>query len=121
MYQVINIGDQSVPMKATAATQYRFKAVFGTDLMSVLSRAYRSQEAQGEVAELIPKLGYIMAKQADPETDWGKLNNQSFMDWAEQFDSTAMDDALLPILGIYNANTKTTSTSKNRVGAPLGK
>lgn len=121
MYKVVNIGDHAVPMKATAATQYRFKTVFGTDMMSVLSKAYADKDSRGDVAELIPKLGFIMAKQAEGEKNWTSINVQDFYEWAEQFDSTAMNDALLEILFVYNANTQTTATPKNREGAPSGK
>lgn len=121
MYKEIKIGDQSVPMRSSAATQYRFKGVFGTDLMSALSRAYKSQDAQGEIVELVPKLGFIMARQADNEKDWGKINLQTFLDWADQFDSSDMNDALGDILTTYNQNTKTTSTPKNPGGAPSEK
>lgn len=118
MYQIIKIGDQDVPMRSSAATQYRFKAIFGTDLMSALTRAYNSPENRGDAAELIPKLGFVMNKQAENVTEWGKLNLQAFLDWADRFDSTAMDEALLDIIAVYNANTKTTSTPKNSGGAP---
>lgn len=121
MYQIIKIGDQSVPMKATAATQFRFKTVFGTDMMSVLSKAYQNKDDRGEVVEIIPKLGYIMARQADGEQDWTSLNMQSFLEWADQFDATEMGEALLEILAVYNANTTTTAKPKNRRGAPSGK
>lgn len=121
MFQIIKIGDQSVPMKATAATQYRFKTVFGTDMMSVLSKAFQSQDDRGEVVDIIPKLAYIMARQADGEKDWTSLNTQTFIEWADQFDSTEMGDAYLDILAVYNANTKTTAKPKNRRGAPSGR
>lgn len=121
MYQIIKIGDLSVPMKATAATQFRYKTVFGTDMMSVLSRAYQNTSERGEAAELIPKLGYIMNRQAEGEKDWTSLNMQTFIEWVDQFDSTAMNNALLSILAIYNANTITTSKPKNPEGAPLGR
>lgn len=121
MFQIIKIGDQSVPMKATAATQFRFKTVFGTDMMSVLSKAYRNEDDRGEAAEVIPKLGYIMARQADGEKDWTSLNMQTFLEWADQFDATEMNDALFEILHLYNANTATTAKPKNRRGAPSGR
>lgn len=121
MYKVVNIGDHAVPMKATAATQYRFKTVFGTDMMSAMTKAYQNKEGQAEIAELIPKLGFVMARQAEGEQNWTSLNMQDFYEWADQFDSTDMDDALLQIIAVYNANTITTSKPKNRAGAPSGK
>lgn len=118
MYQVIKIGDQDVPMRSSAATQYRFKSVFGADLMSALSRAYNSPDNRAEAAELIPKLAFIMARQAANETEWGKINTQTFLDWADQYDATDMAEAAIDIVSVYNRNTKTTSSPKNPEGAP---
>lgn len=121
MYQIIKIGDQDVPMRSSAATQYRFKAVFGTDLMSALSRANKSPENQTEAAELIPQLGYIMAKQADNSTEWRKLNFEAFLEWADQYDTSDMAIAAPEIVQIYSSSARTTSTPKNPGGAPSGR
>ena len=121
MYQIIKIGDHDVPMRSSAATQYRFKAVFGTDLMSAIAKASNSPEARTDVTELLPMLGFIMARQAADEKEWGKLNEQAFLEWAEQFDAADMSDALLDIMAVYKKNTRTTSTPKNPEGAPSGR
>lgn len=96
MERVINIGGQSVAMKATASTLRRYRAQFGRDLLEdfqTIQQAMGFSEADpgtalpaaGAVLDLVADLAYIMARQADPSVP---VNPE---DWLDRFDVFPVD------------------------------
>lgn len=107
MFGVVNIGGKDVEMLANAATPYRFNQVFKDDF---LQRATSGNEAAQ--VDLFIKVGFIMAKQAEKKTDISKLNVESFYKWLEDFEPTAMTEAVTEIANIYSGNTVNQATPK---------
>ena len=61
--------------------------------------------------ELVIKLAYVMAKQAE-KADMTKLNNDTFMKWLEDFETTDFFEVTDDILNLYSGQMSTTSEAK---------
>lgn len=111
------------PLLANAATAIRFKQIFGVDLLSKFANAQTETE-NGTKYEIdfIPELAYIMAMQAKQDrTALDKLNRTSFIDWLEQYDSFAFENAAEEIINVYVSNLPGSSEAKKNTGRQKGK
>ena len=106
MFKTMEIGGKELELVANAATPFRFKQVFHKDLFSVLGNEERAAE---EGVETITQLAYIMTKQAE-KTDMGKLNEDGFIQWLEEFPPMAFVDSAEEILNAYMDQTQGTAT-----------
>lgn len=106
MYGEITLGSKAVPMLTNATTSFRYKHIFHEDLLAVFSG--RIDEGQ---EELVIKLAYVMAKQAE-KADMTKLNNDTFMKWLEDFETADFFEVTDDILNLYSGQMSTTSEAK---------
>lgn len=107
MLKTVTIGDVEVEILSNAATPYRYNMVFHDDL--IMKTANGMTEA--EAVEIAPKLGYIMAQQAQ-KGDLSKLSEDRFLAWLEQFEFMDVIEASADIIEAYTASKKTTSVPK---------
>lgn len=89
-------------MTANGASVYRYKQVFREDFLALASNS----DDDIENVELFVKMGYIMAKQAE-KADFSKLNFDSFLEWAGEFEPNALEIAAGDIGNIYAGNSET--------------
>lgn len=108
MFKTIEIDGKELEFAANAATPFRYKQVFKSDLFYVLSDEKRAEE-QG--AEAIMRLAYIMNKQAE-KADMNKLNEDDFIAWLEGFSAMAFVNASEDIINAYMESTVGTATPK---------
>lgn len=101
MTGTVNIGGIDVEMTANAATPFRFKQCFGLDFFQMSTETLTDAEA----VDTYQRLSYIMAMQAT-NADLSKLNEEGFFKWLEQFDSTAMIEAMPDVAAIYAGNAQ---------------
>ena len=121
MYKVIQLLDadgnmKDVPMLANAATPFRFKQVFGQDLLVLFQTSVSNNGAYD--LDFISELAFIMAKQAkakDDGADLSKLNKEWMLDWLEQFDGFELLNNANEIIGVYLGNAEITSKEKKKV------
>lgn len=119
MYKVISMkaedGSQiDVPFLANAATPFRFKSIFGQDLL-VLFQTFDANEAFD--IDFVSQLAFVMAMQAQSKTggvDMETINKESLLSWLEQFDSFSLYDKAKEILSIYLGSSKITSIEKKK-------
>lgn len=113
MFRELQIGEKTVGMAANAATPYRYKQVFGEDLLPYFS-GKRSEEDQ---SLMIQQLAYVMAMQAEGN-DFKKTNFETFLAWSTQFGPMDMigRKVAAEILAVYTENTKTLSKPKKNTG-----
>lgn len=115
MYREINIGAKIVPMLANGATPIRFRMVFGKDIMSEFNKVDDDME---NTTGCISELAFIMAKAAEAKNG-GKplsnLNQESFIEWLEQFEALDVTMAADEIVELYLGNEKTLSEDKKKV------
>ena len=108
MYRVIKIGEKDVEMVANAATPYRFKQIFRKDYF----RYTVSEDRDGaEDMDVMARMAYIMAMQA-AKADMAKLNEDTFLEWMEQFGVMDVIGAVADIMDMINGNSAEKSTPK---------
>ena len=106
MFKTIILDGKKIDLSANAATIFRYKQVFGKDLLGILGN---EQRAEAEGIEAVTQLAYIMAKSAE-NADMNKLNYDEFIKWLEDFEPMAFVDAAEDILSLYMDSSKATST-----------
>ena len=102
-----------VKLLANAATKYRFRQIFGLDLMNELAEM-DEKRAPGHVCEIIEMLAYTMAMQAKGEADKGSIDD--FFIWLEDKDANDITESIEDVLKIYQGNQKSLSEIKNPEG-----
>lgn len=102
---------------AVGTTQYRYKQIFGKDLMVSISKLlnkdldYVGDDADFSVSD---KLAFIMNCQAEKK-DMNCQNFETFLEWVEQFDAAALFDHMNDFIAIYLGNKESTSTPKKEI------
>lgn len=108
MYKTVMVDGNEMGLSANAATPFRYKQVFKSDLFSVFGNEKRAEE---EGVEVVTKLAYIMHNQADG-ADMNKLNEADFITWLEGFSAMAFVNASEEIINAYMDSTVGTATPK---------
>lgn len=113
MYKVVKIGDHDVPMLAMASVDVYYKHCFGSDPLAVQTK---DDPQVSEVIELFQQMGFIMAKFAETKSrkEMLKLNEESFIDWIEQFDRAELIKALPDIRAIYDGEKAPSAEEKKQ-------
>lgn len=99
---------------AVGSTQYRYKQIFGSDLMGDLTKLINldtnttNPDADFSISD---KLAYVMNCQAEKK-DMTCQNFDMFLEWVEQFDSSALLDHMGDFVSIYIGNKASTSKPK---------
>lgn len=105
MYGKVKISDKEVEFLANASTSFRFKNIFGIDLIALLAKG-----DEGAVDDY-ERLAFVMAKQAE-KADMNTLTAEDFYLWLESFEFTDLVEALPEIVGLYMKNKITASDPK---------
>lgn len=107
-----------IELLANAATKYRFRQIFGLDLMNELAEMTEKQ-TPGHICEIIEMLTYTMMMQAKKEAEKGSIDD--FFVWLEDIDANEITERIDEILTIYQGNQKSLSEIKNPDGPPSAK
>lgn len=79
----VKIGEKTVPMTANAATDALYESLFNSSAIQIQTGR---DLTSGEVVELIYRVGYVMAKQAEcPSWKLPKLSIKDYHKWLSQF------------------------------------
>lgn len=99
---------------AVGSTQYRYKQIFGKDLMGDITKLINSdtnkvdKDADFSVSD---KLAYVMNCQAEKK-DMNCQNFDMFIEWVEQFDAASLLSHMGDFVSIYIGNKASTSEPK---------
>lgn len=115
MYGVIKVGERDLPLLANAATPIRYKQVFHRSLMPF----FLGQESDGDSAEMVGELAYVMARAAEG-ADMNKLSFDDYVNWLEGFDAMAFSkpDTAGKVMDIYAGNQTTDAEVKKNHDQP---
>jgi len=105
-------GGREVNLLANALTKYRYRQIFGSDLMDELQTV--TEGSAGQQAELFEKLCYVMATQAEKRSETASI--EDFLNWLEDFESGEILESALEIVAVYQNNQKGLSEVKNQEG-----
>lgn len=114
MYKEIDLdtqeGMKTFSFLATGTTAYRYKQCFHQDLMIALNNMEDTANDQADMT-VGDKLAYIMNAQAEKK-DMNKLNVDSFLTWADQFDGAELFLHMKDFVSLYLGSRQTTSVPK---------
>ena len=124
MRSKVTIDGKEIELLSNAATPYRFKQAFGTDLIRFFTDAATSKEYADDTETVViaQQMAYVMAKQADG-SDLTRISMEDFLVWMEQFDPIPFNnfDTVIQIIEAYTGQQKTTSESKKKADHPKEK
>ena len=111
MYEVVKIGDREVPMLAMASVDVYYRNIFHEDPV----KAQLSQD-EGALVDCMMKMGFVMAKFAETHDrkEMNKLNEDSYLDWLDEFYRGDYLEALPEIRAVYENQKAPTSAEKKR-------
>lgn len=114
MFDIVKIGEKEVPMLAMATVDIYYRHCFGEDPLIV-----QTQDApdMARVIQLFQQMGFIMAKFAETKNrkEMLKLNEESYLEWLEQFERNDIIAALPDIRAVYDGEKRTVSEEKKPV------
>ena len=124
MYQEISLrlsdgSEKKFPFLSTGTTAYRYKQAFHQDLMILLNKMENSEDDQTDMT-VGDKLAFIMNAQAE-KRDMNKLNEDAFLECAEQFDGDELFLHMQEIVTLYLGSRRTTSKPKKEAAQRSGK
>lgn len=105
-------GGKVVKLAANAATPFRFKQLFGQDLLKLFKKA-EDEEEQPILGEVITQMAFIMNRQAEG-VNLNSVSMDDFYSWLEEYD--AMDFVLAgeEIINFYLGSSKPTIEAKKK-------
>ena len=113
MYDIVRIGERDVPMLAMASVDIYFRHCFGVDPLTIQTR---ENPETAEIISLFQQMGFIMAKFAETKSrkEMLKLNEESYLEWLEQFERADLIAALPDIRAVYDGEKRTSSEEKKQ-------
>ena len=106
-------GGKEVKLAANAATPFRFKQLFNTDLLKIFQQSTKSEDDQMILADVITQLAYIMNKQAEG-ANMNNISMDDFYTWLEGFEAMDFVNAAQAIIDVYLASTQTSVDPKKK-------
>lgn len=124
MYKVIALKtdegeDIKVPFLANAATPFRYKSLFGKDLLLLFQKAVNEDGVYD--IDFVSELAFVMAMQArsrNEDLDINTVNRDNMLSWLEQFGGFELFSHANEIMNVYLGNEETTSKEKKKVRKP---
>ena len=118
MYAVIKIGEKDVPMLSMASVDIYYRNIFHEDPIKVQA----NDADEGALINLFLKMGFVMAKFAElkDRKEMSKLNEDSFLDWLDQFDRGDYYNALPDVRRVYEGQGVTDVDAKKKESEPQG-
>lgn len=117
MFNNVKIGDRIVPMLAMASSDVYYKNVFHEDPLKLQAE---NSEDPGKMVAFHMRMAFIIAKYAElhDRKEMAKLNEDSYIDWLDQFDRMDLIDALEDVMMTYNGQALQSSEAKKNNEEP---
>lgn len=109
MEKTIHIDGKAVPLKASASTLRRYRAVFNRDLLddfNTLRNAINENAVNGDALEILQNLTYVMAKQAKPTIP-------DIETWLDSFEAFDVENFGIDVGNLFADTLTTRSEAKN--------
>ena len=103
-------------MRATAATAYRYRQVFRTDLLVELTK----DVPEAAKIEIFQRLAYIMTAAAANE-DMNALSESGYLDFLDRFEYLELVESLPSVVELYMASKTNMADAKKKQGPQNGK
>lgn len=106
-------GGKELTLTANAATPFRFKQLFGEDLLQILQKTTKAGKNNLEITETISQLAFVMQKQAE-KADLSSVTETDFYAWLEEFEPMDFAWAAKDIISIYMQTTQPSVEAKKK-------
>lgn len=106
-------GGKEIKLAANAATPFRFKQLFGTDLLKIFQQSTKDEDNQMVLADVVTQLAYIMNKQAEG-ANMNDISMDDFFTWLEGFEAMDFVTAAEQIINTYLSSTITSVEAKKK-------
>lgn len=106
-------GGKAVDLAANAATPFRFKQLFNTDLLKIFKQSTENEEDQTDLADVITQMAYIMNRQAEG-ADMNKISMDDFYTWLEDYEPMDFITVGDKVVDVYMASAKVSVEAKKK-------
>ena len=106
-------GGKEVKLAANAATPFRFKQLFGSDLLRIFQQSTKSEDDGMTLGEVVTQMAFIMNRQAEG-ANMNDISMDDFFSWLEGFEAMDFVNAGEEIINVYLSSTKTSVESKKK-------
>ena len=106
-------GGKDVKLAANAATPFRYKQLFGGDLLKIFQQSAKSEEDSAILGDVVSQLAFIMNRQAEG-ADMNHLSMDDFFAWLEGFEAMDFVSAGEEIVRTYLSSTQSSVEAKKK-------
>lgn len=106
-------GGKEVKLAANAATPFRFKQLFGSDLLRIFQQSTKSEYDGMTLGEVVTQMAFIMNRQAEG-ANMNDISMDDFFSWLEGFEAMDFVNAGEEIINVYLSSTKTSVEAKKK-------
>lgn len=117
MYNVVKIGEKSVPMLCMASCDVYYRQIFHEDCIKLQSK---KDFDEGDLISFLQRMGFVMAKFAElkDRKEMLKLNEDAYLEWLDQFDRAEYLNALVDIRMTYEGQQLPSADAKKNSDRP---
>lgn len=112
MTKTVTIDGREIKLKSTALTVYKYREVFGSDLVVDMQKLQESINNKDELGTMdltvFMKVAYIFAKSADPTIE------ETCEEWLDTFETFSIYEVMPEIMDIWKLSNKTTAIPKKK-------
>lgn len=106
-------GGKEVKLAANAATPFRFKQLFGKDLLRLFNDSSKNESEMVDLADTITELAFIMNSQAEGK-DMNRLSLDEFYSWLEDYEPMDFIVKSQEVVKVYLSSTQVSAESKKK-------
>lgn len=105
-------GGKELKLAANAATPFRYKQLFGGDLLQIFQQSSEKNEG-GILADVVSQLAFIMNRQAEG-ANMNSVSEEEFYAWLEGYEPMELILAGQEIINTYLSSTIATVDAKKK-------
>ena len=106
-------GGKELKLAANAATPFRYKQLFGDDLLRIFQESTESKEKEITLSETVTQLAFIMNRQAEG-VNMNTLSMDEFFTWLENFEPMEIVLVGQEIINTYLSSAQTSVVAKKK-------
>ena len=106
-------GGKELKLAANAATPFRYKQLFGDDLLRIFQESTENKEKEITLSETVTQLAFIMNRQAEG-VNMNTLSIDEFFTWLENFEPMEIVLVGQEIINTYLSSAQTSVVAKKK-------
>lgn len=106
-------GGKELKLAANAATPFRYKQLFGEDLLRIFQESTENKEKEITLSETVTQLAFIMNRQAEG-VNMNTLSMDEFFSWLENYEPMEIVLVGQDIISTYLSSAQTSVVAKKK-------